>query len=348
MSSQVQPKFFSIILPIYNPTRLKAVLDSIQSQPNLEDIEVAIINDAGSLDYKELLKDYTFDIVVIDNEENIGQGLARQVGIDNTTGKWITFIDHDDEFNPSCFDKVKKYIIETDCRFVYSTKSLVANNKNFVQNQEFLVEDSGSVLHGHFYNRKMLEKYDIRFNPRIRAHEDTYFLTTVQNYIVMDKENYIPGKTEVYEELVTYYWYLWEDSQTHKDYNGTGYLEKTVGDYVIAIWDSYEKVHKDYPNTLDFTLYTLCGALLILYWYEQSFKYLRPFDYLDNNSHIKWFVEKVMNELNLSTIQELTLLLLDLPDLYMHSFKSILANVDGSFIPRETLEQFYINIMEEN
>mgnify|MGYP002523817918 CR=1 FL=1 len=149
-------KFFSIILPIYNPTRLKDCLDSIQSQPNLKDIEVAIINDAGSLAYKDILKNYTFDMVVIDNEENIGQGLSRQVGIDNTTGKWITFIDHDDEFNPECFDKVKKGIKETDCKFVYSTKSLVANDHNFIDTGEFVVEDNGSVLHGHFYNRKML------------------------------------------------------------------------------------------------------------------------------------------------------------------------------------------------
>lgn len=340
-----QPKFFTIVLPIYNPTRLKKCLDSIQSQPNLEDIEVAIINDAGSLEYKELLKDYTFDMIVIDNEENIGQGLSRQVGIDNTSGEWITFIDHDDEFNPQCFDGVKKGIIDTQCSFVYSTKSLVANDYNFIDDYTYMVEDNGSVLHGHFYNRKMLEKYDIRFCPKIRAHEDTYFLTAVQNYMLLDIAN-IGGSPQVFDDLITYYWFLWDDSQTHTYKKGSSYLERTICDYVVAMWEVYTKIIKDFPNHMQFTVSILCGALMILYWYEQSFKYERPNDYLDNDKHIKWFVENIMGTFNMKDVKELTNLLLDLPDMYMESFKSIIANVDGAFVPRETIEQFYWNVMK--
>ena len=339
-------KFFTIVLPIYNPTRLKRCLDSIQSQPNLEDIEVAIINDAGSLEYKELLKDYTFDMVVIDNETNMGQGLARQVGIDATHGEWITFIDHDDEFNPKCFDKVKQYIIETECIFVYSTKSLVANDYNFAETNEFTVEDSFSVLHGHFYNRKMLEKYNIRFNPNIRAHEDTYFLNCVESHMVMDTANYVEGKTKVYEELVTYYWYLWKDSQTHTYNKGASYLEDTIDDYLTGMWDCYVQVRDQYPPSQDFMIYKLCGTLIVMYWYEQAFKYNRPLEYKNNDPYIKDFVIKVMDEMQMVDIRQLTCLLLDLPDLYMHSFKSILANVDGAFVPRETIEQFYWNVMK--
>ena len=92
----------------------------------------------------------------------------------------------------------------------------------------------------------------------------------------------------------------------------------------------------------------LCGTLMVLYWFEQSFKYILPFDWKkENEIYIKDFVLKVMNELNLSTPQELTNLLLDLPDLFIMSFNAILSNVDGAFVARETIEQFYQNILEE-
>lgn len=340
-------KFFTIILPIYNPTRLKRALDSIQSQPNIEDIEVAIINDAGSTDYKELLKDYTFDMIVIDNEKNIGQGLSRQVGIDNTTGEWITFIDHDDEFNPACFKDVKDDIILSGCTFVYSTQSLIANHYEFVENQEFNIEDSYSVLHGHFYNRKMLEKYDIRFTDKLRAHEDTYYIGCVEGILNLDTA-LPPDKAKIQSPLVTYYWYLWKDSQTHSYNGGISYLEETIKDYLTAMWESYQHTLRFLTPYQDFTLMKMCGTLICVYWYEQSFKYINPDGWKkENEKYIREFTIKVMNLLSIPDITELTKLLLDLPELYTLVYKSIMSNVDGAFIPRETIEQFYQNLFKE-
>ena len=344
-------KFFTIIIPIYNTPedKLRTLFKSIQSQPNLEDIEVVVVNDKGSEDYKKILEDYTFDKIVIDNKENVGQGMSRQIGIDNSKGKWITFIDHDDEFNPNCFGDVKKDIQATKCKFVYSTQSLIANNYKFVQKGDFVVEDNASVLHGHFYNRKMLEKYGIRFSDKIRAHEDTYFLNCVEGHIIRDEKNFDKNRTKVLSPLVTYYWYLWKDSQTHTyTDNHYSYLEDTIDQYLIAIWDSYKQVDSQYEYCAEFTYMKLCGTLMVLYWFEQSFKYILPFDWKkENEIYIKDFVLKVMNELNLSTPQELTNLLLDLPDLFIMSFNAILSNVDGAFVARETIEQFYQNILEE-
>ena len=345
-----QPKFFTIILPIYNTREewLKRALDSIEQQECKEDIEVVIINDAGSKDYKEILKNYTFDMIVIDNKENIGQGLSRQVGIDNSTGKWITFLDHDDEFNPTCFKPIKEDIIKSECIFVYSTQSLIANNYEFANKKEFVVEDSSSVLHGHFYNRDMLNKYEIRFSSKIRAHEDTYFLNCVDGHIIRDEKNFDEQKTKVASPIVSYFWYLWDNSQSHSyTANNYSYLEETIKEYLIAVWDSYKHVSTKYEYNAEFTYFKLCGTLMVLYWFEQSFKYINPTSWKkENEIYIKDFCEKVMDELNMSSPLELTNILLDLPELFISSFTGILSNVDGAFVARETIEQFYWNILD--
>ena len=342
----MQNKFFTIILPIYNPTKLKRALDSIESQPNKKDIEVIIVNDNGSRDFEKILSDYTFNYKVIHNQTNLGQGLARQVGIDNSDGEWITFLDHDDEFNPNCFKAVKDDIIASDCIFLYSTQSLIANGYSFAEKQDFAVEDSGSVLHGHFYNRKMLEHYNIRFTEKVRAHEDTYFLNCVEGILLLDKS--LGETAKICSPLVTYYWYLWEDSTSHSYNGGISYLEDTIHDYLTAMWESFIHTTLYCKITDEYMYVKLCGTLMCTYWFEQSFKYLNPMGWkMENETYIKDFVIKVMRRFNLTDIAELTNVLLDLPELFTMSYKGTLANVDGAFVPRETIEQFYQNLFKE-
>ena len=79
-------KFFTVIVPVYNPTRLEQALDSIESQSNKEDIEVIIVDDnSTNKEYQKLLSKYTFDYNLIENTENQGPGLARQIGMNNAT-----------------------------------------------------------------------------------------------------------------------------------------------------------------------------------------------------------------------------------------------------------------------
>lgn len=103
--------FFSIIVPVYNVEEyLKQCLDTILNQ-TFKDFEVILIND-GSTDnsgkicdkYKEL--DARIKVI---HKKNGGQSEARNVGLKESKGKYIIFIDSDDYIKTDKFlEKIHK------------------------------------------------------------------------------------------------------------------------------------------------------------------------------------------------------------------------------------------------
>ena len=92
----------NVIIPAYNcRTTLGRTLSSLvaQTDPNFE---VIVVDDCSTEDIKSIVDDYRdkLSIVYIRNERNLGCGMSRQVGIDNATQKFITFLDSDDMFMP--------------------------------------------------------------------------------------------------------------------------------------------------------------------------------------------------------------------------------------------------------
>lgn len=93
---------FSVIIPVYNTGEdLRRSLDSILVQKgNFSDYEVVVVDD-GSYDQDTLsiLAEYDsrYDNMKLIHQENGGGVAARRRGIDESQGRYITFIDSDDE-----------------------------------------------------------------------------------------------------------------------------------------------------------------------------------------------------------------------------------------------------------
>ena len=88
----------SIIVPVYNSEQtLNRCIDSILGQ-TYRNFELLLIND-GSLDRSgEICDEYAQQDsrVKVFHKENGGVSSARNVGLDNARGEWITFCDSDD------------------------------------------------------------------------------------------------------------------------------------------------------------------------------------------------------------------------------------------------------------
>ena len=89
----------SIIVPAYNTGKeLERTLNTLVSQ-SLTSYEIIIINDNSSDDTENVVynfqKEYN-NIKYLKNSENQGAGLSRNVGFQNSSGKFITFLDSDD------------------------------------------------------------------------------------------------------------------------------------------------------------------------------------------------------------------------------------------------------------
>ena len=88
----------SIIIPVYKAEQwLRRCVDSILAQ-TMTDFEVLLINDGSPDKSGEICDEYaTRDSRIrVFHKENGGVSSARNLGLDNAQGKWITFVDSDD------------------------------------------------------------------------------------------------------------------------------------------------------------------------------------------------------------------------------------------------------------
>ncbi|MDO4833979.1 MAG: glycosyltransferase [Bacillota bacterium] len=101
-------KKISVIVPVHNTEQyIRKCLDSILNQ-NLNDIEVICINDGSTDNSGQILSEYEsyYENVRVLEIENSGVSRARNIGIENATGEYISFVDSDDYLTPGCLDKV--------------------------------------------------------------------------------------------------------------------------------------------------------------------------------------------------------------------------------------------------
>ena len=149
-----------IIIPAYNAREtLDITLSSIAVQRTDYKFSVLIVNDHSDYNYKDFVKKYSkyFKIEEIILEKNVGSYLARQKGIDNSSSKYITFIDADDVlYSPYSIDRMLKVIDNENydlliCDYISERNGMQVKTKDPVS------------LFGKIYRRSFLEKYKIKF-----------------------------------------------------------------------------------------------------------------------------------------------------------------------------------------
>ncbi|MCR4990576.1 MAG: glycosyltransferase, partial [Lachnospiraceae bacterium] len=118
----------TIIVPVYNVEKyLQRCITSLTEQ-TLKEIEIILVDD-GSTDKSGLICDLFAEkderIKVI-HKQNEGQGIARNAGIDASTGEYICFLDSDDYLEKNACAKLYAYIkfSESDiCTYGYCIES---------------------------------------------------------------------------------------------------------------------------------------------------------------------------------------------------------------------------------
>lgn len=107
----------SIIMPYYKKREFVGIaIESVLSQ-TYQDFEIIIIYDDENLDDFEYIKTFENNdlrIKVIKNKSKVGAGLSRNIGIENSSKKFIAFLD--------CDDIWKKNKLEDQIRFMNQNK----------------------------------------------------------------------------------------------------------------------------------------------------------------------------------------------------------------------------------
>lgn len=129
----------SIIIPVYNSEEyLEECINSLLNQ-QFDDFEIILIDD-GSTDKspdigKRYAKKYS-EIFCLVQEQNCGQSVARNIGLDQASKDYIYFLDSDDKIAPYRLKKILKLAEKKDLEAVffdginYSSDSKLINQKD--------------------------------------------------------------------------------------------------------------------------------------------------------------------------------------------------------------------------
>lgn len=101
--------FFSVIIPTYNRAHtLERALKSVLRQ-RFTDYDIWVVDDGSTDQTAQVLKLYA-DKINVFQTENKGVSAARNLGIQNSTGKWLAFLDSDDEWLEEKLQKQYEFI----------------------------------------------------------------------------------------------------------------------------------------------------------------------------------------------------------------------------------------------
>lgn len=109
----------TVIIPAYNSEKtIEKCVDSVLTQ-TLKNVEIIVVND-GSVDStsKKLSKYSEYSQLSVINQENHGVSYSRNIGIKNSNGKYIFFLDSDDYIEKDLLKQLFDYAVENDLDLV--------------------------------------------------------------------------------------------------------------------------------------------------------------------------------------------------------------------------------------
>ena len=168
-----------ILIPQYKETEevIKPLLNSIALQQNIkfDDIGVIIVNDGSDvLLSDDFLNSFPYKVTYIKAEHN-GVSATRQRALDESKADYVMFCDADDMF----FNLCGLWIIFREMQIGFdSLISVFLEESKLPGSDEHVFinrEQDSTFVHGKVHRRMYLVEQNIRWNPELTIHEDSYF-----------------------------------------------------------------------------------------------------------------------------------------------------------------------------
>lgn len=187
----------SVVIPVYNSeSYLNECLDSLCNQ-TFTDFEAIIVDDGSTDSSVQIIETYVakhqnFKLI---RQKNQYAGVARNNGLDNAHGEYVTFLDSDDTLESNAIEVLYQKAVDTGAEVVRATgyetdefgdrrnvgwalkRSMVADGSVFSWKdmpQEIFQISAGNPW-GMLVKRELVQKHNIRFLDVPRT-EDIYFV----------------------------------------------------------------------------------------------------------------------------------------------------------------------------
>lgn len=277
----------TVIIPVYNVEKyLREAIESVINQ-TYSNLEILLIND-GSTDNSGIICDEYEKLdsrIKVFHEKNGGLSVARNVGLDNTTGKYIMFLDSDDFLEPDAVENMYKEIINKDADYI------IGNYINATEEGEkwekpifdlnkykpfrLSIEDHmnsffimNSSVCNKIFKKEFIEKLNLRFTVGLPA-EDAIFTTYC----------FLKAERVFYTQCLVF---------NYRQRKGGSISSSCSKEYFAGINKAYRIIYENFRDNNQLGYYR--------YFYAKSMNYI-IYKFIDSTLLEESDREKILNEM---------------------------------------------------
>lgn len=243
-------KQLSVIIPVYNGEKyIDSCILTLNNQI-YKNIEIIMVDDGSTDNTAKLLDEYSKkdDRIVVIHQKNQGVSKARNEGVKRATGKYIWFLDIDDEVSENLISDNLKLAIDNDadvvmfCFSYYNPdnnktkinemqKLFVGSKEDFFRKQ--LIETLNNEVFNPPWNkiikRSILIENNLHFNCDFSIYEDLAFapcLMSAANKVVVNNKMYYKYIIKSSGSLITKFFDNFFEAVTDFHINAIKYCDK--------------------------------------------------------------------------------------------------------------------------
>ncbi|MCC8073748.1 MAG: glycosyltransferase [Clostridiales bacterium] len=247
----------SIIIPAYNSAKfIENTINSVLQQ-TYKNFEIIVVNDGSSdntLEVLENLRNRDNRIIII-SQKNSGVSAARNTGLLNATGEFITFVDSDDSLPKNALETLVDKM-KDDVDFVIGSHNEVKLTKKPhletpSQYNKKTIKDNFREFDrviwwpwGKLFRKSIIEKNNLSYDTSISYGEDHIFNLLYSKYI---------NNKIVVTDKIVYNYYFFRGGLCSKYYPDMHKMQKYVylkiADYFGSVEETPKKYHKLYVGS---------------------------------------------------------------------------------------------------
>ncbi len=252
----------SVVIPIFNSEKyLHKCLDSIINQ-TLNDIEIILIDDGSTDNSMNIIEQYgkKYSNIKYKSKKNEGQAIARNLGIEMSSGEFISFVDSDDYIEKTMFEKLYLKAIGENADIVIC--DYIEEFKNKKIPRKSLYVDSDNLQKRYILSVagpcSKIIKSDLFKQNNIRFLENSIY----EDLAIIPALALYTNKIAYYEEALYYYVVRQNSTMQQVKYNKKLEAIFNVMEYVYKQFEE-----KGYDDEIEFLyinhlLYAGCGRFL--------------------------------------------------------------------------------------
>lgn len=214
----------SVIIPMYNSEKwIKKCLESIINQTIFKQMQVIIIDDGSRDTSCEICNNYIkkYSNIELLKISNSGVSNARNIGIEKSVGKYISFLDSDDWIELNFYEQSLKKAREGDFDIVCYGKFIEYEDKTIMKNSREALSVSSKEYLELLYRDNIVDQTvtskvfkseiikNVKFDSNIKIGEDYLFLV----------ECLLRARKIAIENRCMYHYFMNDKSAMRKKFN---------------------------------------------------------------------------------------------------------------------------------